>query len=53
MAFRDSILVYSQPGALPAPALEDIIEKIKELDMEDVRSKLSQAQQAQATGTEA
>ncbi|MFC7490772.1 MULTISPECIES: thioredoxin [unclassified Knoellia] len=53
MAFRDSILVFSQPGALPAPALEGIIEKIKELDMEDVRARVSQEQQAGAATPEA
>jgi thioredoxin 1 len=37
MAFRDGILVFRQPGALPAPALETVIEKVRELDMDDVR----------------
>jgi thioredoxin 1 len=50
MAFRDSILVFSQPGALPAPALEGIIEQIKGLDMDDVRAKVSSAASAEATG---
>ena len=40
MAFRDGILVYRQAGALPAPALEDLIEQVRALDMDDVRSKL-------------
>ena len=38
MAFRDGVLVFSQPGALPAPALEEIITKITELDMDEVRA---------------
>jgi len=46
MAFRDGILLYSQPGALPAPALEQLIEAVKSADMDDVRSKLAE-QQAQ------
>jgi thioredoxin 1 len=37
MAFRDGILVFRQPGALPAAALEQVIEKVRELDMDDVR----------------
>ena len=53
MAFRESILVFSQPGALPGPALEGIIEKIKDLDMDDVRAKVAESQQAEATAPEA
>src|ERR1700712_755083 len=37
MAFRDGILVFRQPGALPGSALENVIEKVRELDMDDVR----------------
>ncbi|MDA8282669.1 MAG: thioredoxin [Actinomycetota bacterium] len=37
MAFRDNILLYSQPGALPGHALEELITKVKELDMGEVR----------------
>ena len=44
MAFREQILVFSQPGALPAPALEDLIGQIKSLDMDDVRRKMVEAQ---------
>ncbi|PRY57028.1 thioredoxin [Knoellia remsis] len=47
MAFRDSILVFAQPGALPAPALDGIIEQIKGLDMDDVRAKVAEQQAAQ------
>lgn len=36
--FREKILVFMQPGALPAAALEEIIEKVKELDMDEVRA---------------
>lgn len=39
MAFRDGILVFRQPGALPAAALETVIEKVRELDMDEVRAK--------------
>ncbi|WP_285029927.1 thioredoxin [Mycolicibacterium sp. lyk4-40-TYG-92] len=41
MAFRDGILVYRQPGAMPAPALEDLITRVKALDMADVRAQIA------------
>ena len=41
MAFRDGIIVFAQPGALPAPALEQLIEAVEGLDMNDVREKLA------------
>jgi thioredoxin 1 len=44
MAFRDGILVFAQPGALPAPALEELITAVKALDMNDVRAELERAQ---------
>ena len=47
MAFRDSILVFSQPGARPGPALEGIIEQIKGLDMDEVRAKVTSASSGQ------
>jgi thioredoxin len=47
MAFRDGVLVYSQPGALPAAALEDLIGRVKALDMAEVRAQLD-AQRATA-----
>ena len=42
MAFRDGILVFSQPGALPAPALEKVIQAVQDLDMDEVREKVAQ-----------
>jgi len=44
MAFRDGILVFSQPGALPAAALEQVIQAVRDLDMDEVRSKLARRQ---------
>jgi thioredoxin 1 len=38
MAMRDGVVVYSQPGALPAAALEELIGKVKQLDMAQVRA---------------
>ena len=43
MAFRDGILVFSQPGALPAPALAQVISSVKSLDMDDVRRQVATA----------
>src|ERR1044072_7117416 len=37
MAFRDGVLVFNQAGALPAPSLEQVIQAVKDLDMDDVR----------------
>jgi thioredoxin 1 len=44
MAFRDQIVLFAQPGALPGSALEDLITQIKALDMDEVRAKLVEAQ---------
>jgi thioredoxin 1 len=41
MAFRDGILVFSQPGALPAASLEKVIAAVRELDMDEVRGKIA------------
>ena len=41
MAFRDGVLVFSQPGALPAAALEQVIAAVEGLDMDDVRAKIA------------
>lgn len=46
MAFRDGILVYSQAGAMPPAVLEDLIGKVKALDMEAVRAKIAQRKAA-------
>ncbi len=48
MAFRDGILVFSQPGALPAPALDQVIEAVKGLDMDEVNKKLAEQESAPA-----
>jgi len=42
MIFRDQVLVFSQPGALPAPALEDLITQAAALDMDEVRRQVDQ-----------
>ena len=42
MIFRDQVLVFSQPGALPAPALEDLITQAAALNMDEVRRQVDQ-----------
>ena len=41
MAFRDGIIVFSQPGALNAPQLERVITAVRDLDMDDVRAQIA------------
>jgi len=45
--FKEQILIFSQPGALPAEALEEIIGKVRELDMDDVRRQIAEQEAAQ------
>ncbi len=44
MVFRDGIIVFSQPGALPAPVFEKLIADVRALDMDDVRKQLAAQQ---------
>ncbi|USQ75239.1 thioredoxin family protein [Ornithinimicrobium cryptoxanthini] len=44
MGFRDGILLFAQPGVLPAAGLESLIGQLKDLDMDDVRAKLAAAE---------
>ena len=41
MVFRDQIVLYSQPGALPPDMLEDLISQVREVDMDEVRAQLA------------
>lgn len=50
MVFRDQIILYSQPGALPSNYLEDLITQVKEIDMDEVRKDL--AEHAEGNGHE-
>ena len=52
MIFREQIIVFSQAGALPPAALEDVLEKVAALDMDDVRRQVAE-QQAEEGGGEA
>ncbi len=47
MAFRDGILVFSQPGALPPAALDQLIKAVRDLDMDDVRRQIAAQDPAQ------
>lgn len=46
MAFRDKVLVFSQPGALNSSSLEEVISNIRSLDMDDVRASIASTQVA-------
>src|SRR5690606_29959675 len=46
MAFREGVLVFAQPGALPPAALEDLVTQVKALDMDEVRKQLAEQQSA-------
>ena len=47
MAFRDGILVFAQPGALPPTALDQVINGVRGLDMDDVRKQIDEQQAAE------
>lgn len=46
MIFRDGIQLFSQPGALPKAALDDLINQVRQLDMDQVRAELATASNA-------
>jgi thioredoxin 1 len=46
MIFRDGVPLFAQPGALPQDALEDLLQKVRALDMDEVRRTIAQAEQA-------
>ena len=51
MILRDKVLLFSQPGAMPEAALEDLIRQVRALDMEKVRSEIAeQEKKAAASG---
>jgi thioredoxin 1 len=50
MILRDQVLLFSQPGALPGAALDDLILQVRGLDMDQVRAEIAQQEKA-ATGT--
>jgi thioredoxin len=50
MIFRDKVLLFSQPGALPQNVLEEIVKKARELDMEKVRAEIAKQQAGAQSG---
>ena len=46
--FKEQILVFAQPGALPASALDQLINQLRELDMDKVRADIAEQQQNKA-----
>ena len=46
MAFRDGVLLFSQPGALPAASFDQLIDAIRNVDMEDVRKQIAEDEAA-------
>ena len=41
MAFKEGVLVFAQPGALPQSALQDVIEQVKDLDMAPIKEQMA------------
>jgi thioredoxin 1 len=48
MILRDKVLLFSQPGALPEAALEDLIRQVRALDMEKVRADIAEQERSAA-----
>lgn len=48
MLFREQIILFSQPGSLPAPALDEILTKVRALDMDKVRQDIAEQQASNA-----
>ena len=47
MAFREGVLLYAQPGALPAPQLDQLIQAVREVDMAEVHAQIAAQQQSE------
>ncbi len=50
MVFRENVVIFSQPGALPGPVFEDLISKVREVDIEDVHRQVAEHDAAHADG---
>jgi thioredoxin 1 len=48
MVFREKVILYSQPGALPASALESVVARVKQIDMAEVHRQIAEEDAAQA-----
>jgi len=51
MAFRDGVLLFSQPGMLSAPQVDELIAKIKAIDMDELRTRIA-AESAESSHAE-
>ncbi|NQV07695.1 thioredoxin [bacterium] len=49
MVFRENVVLYSQAGALPAPALDDLIGQVREIDMDDVHRQIAEHESEHAS----
>jgi thioredoxin 1 len=47
MVFRENVVLYAQPGALPATSLQELISKVREVDMDDVHRQMAEHQAAE------
>jgi thioredoxin 1 len=52
MVFRENVILYSQPGALPPEMLQELIGQVRDIDMEDVHRQVAEGQQSQGAGAE-
>ena len=48
MVFRDQVLVFARPGMIPGAALDDLVEKVKALDMDEVRREIAEQEKSEA-----
>ena len=51
MVVRDGVVLYAEPGALPAAALEDLIGQVRAVDMDEVRRRVAEQQSTAQQGT--
>jgi thioredoxin 1 len=46
MALRDGVMLFAQPGSLPGELLDELVAKVRDVDMDDVRRQLAEAEEA-------
>ncbi|MBP7973133.1 MAG: thioredoxin [Candidatus Nanopelagicales bacterium] len=51
MAFREGVLVFAQPGALPAAEFDKLVVAVKDIDMDDIRRQIAEQQAAEAAAS--
>ena len=50
MLFREQVVLFAQPGAMPAAGIDSVIEQAKALDMDKIRAEIAAAEAAQSGG---